>query len=57
MSQQQLADLADVAKITIQRIENAKFRVTIDVMLSLAKALNLPLSELADFSIPKEKNK
>lgn len=42
LSQQQLADLADVAKITIQRIENAKFSVTLDVIISLAKALNLP---------------
>lgn len=52
-SQQQLADIADVAKITIQRIENAKYSVTLDVMISLAKALKIPLKELNDFKIKK----
>lgn len=55
LSQQQLADLADVDKKTIQRIENTKFRVTLDVLLSLAKGLKIPLIELIDFSVPKEK--
>lgn len=49
LSQQQLADIADVAKITVQRIENAKFTVTLDVMVSLARALKVPMRELADF--------
>ena len=53
LSQQDLADIADVAKITIQRIENAKFTVTLDVMVSLSKALKLPLKELTDFKIKK----
>jgi transcriptional regulator with XRE-family HTH domain len=48
-SQQQLADIADVAKITVQRIENAKFTVTLDVMISLARALKMPLKELTNF--------
>ena len=46
MSQQELANKADLAKITIQRIENAKFRATIDVLISIAKALEISLSEL-----------
>ncbi len=54
-SQQKLADIADVAKITIQRIENAKFTVTLDVMVSLAKALKIPLKELVNFKSSKEK--
>jgi len=49
LSQQNLADIADVAKITIQRIENAKFTVTLDVMVSLSKALKIPLKDLVDF--------
>lgn len=53
LSQQQLADIADVAKITVQRIENAKFTVTLDVMVSLAKALKVPMRELADFKTKK----
>jgi transcriptional regulator with XRE-family HTH domain len=48
-SQQQLADIADIAKITIQRIENAKFTATLDVLISISKALKIPLKELLDF--------
>jgi len=55
LSQQNLADIADVAKITIQRIENAKFTVTLDVMVSIAKALKIPLRELTDFKVKREK--
>ncbi len=54
MSQQELADLADVAKITVQRIENAKFTVTLGVLISLANAMKISLSELLDFPLPKD---
>lgn len=50
MSQQELADYADVSKMTVHRIETAQFSATLDVLLSLTKALKLPLSELV--SIP-----
>ena len=46
MSQQELADYADVAKMTVHRIETAQFSATLDVLLSLAKALKIPLPEL-----------
>ena len=46
MSQQELGDYADVAKMTVHRIETAQFSATLDVLLSLAKALNVPLYEL-----------
>ena len=49
LSQQELADLADVAKITVQRIENAKYTVTLDVLISLSNALEMPLSRLLDY--------
>ena len=49
MSQQQLADTADIAKITIQRIENAKYSSTLDMLITLSKALKIPLKELTDF--------
>jgi DNA-binding XRE family transcriptional regulator len=49
LSQQNLADAADLAKITIQRIENAKYSATIDVLVSIASALKISLSELVDF--------
>ena len=54
MSQQELADIADVAKITVQRIENAKFTVTLGVLISFANAMEISLSELLDFPLPKD---
>jgi len=49
MSQQDLAHAADVAKITIQRIENAKYSSTLDMLITLSKALKVPLKDLMDF--------
>lgn len=57
LSQQELADLADLAKKTIQRIENGHAAATNDVMISIARALNISLKELVDFNLPKEKRK
>ncbi|TGE09952.1 helix-turn-helix domain-containing protein [Hymenobacter fodinae] len=48
-SQQELADHADIAKATIQRIEQAKFSVTLDVLVSLAQALQIRLKDIMDF--------
>lgn len=56
-SQQALADLADLAKSSIQRFENAEMNPTLDALLSIANALEMPLHELMNFSIPKEKAK
>jgi len=49
MSQQELADAAGISKITIQRIENAKYSVTLDTLISMAEGLSIPLKKLADF--------
>ena len=49
LSQQELADIADVAKITVQRIENAKFTVTLDVLISLSNAMEISLKDMFDF--------
>ena len=49
-SQQALANYADVAKLTTQRIEHAKGAPTLDVLVSLGRALQLPLRELMDFA-------
>ena len=49
MSQQELADTAEISKITIQRIENAKYSVTLDTPISIAEALNVPLKKLVDY--------
>lgn len=49
LSQQELADYADVSKLTIQRIELAKSSATLDILLSLANALKLSVRDLMDF--------
>ncbi len=46
LSQQALADMADVSKLTIQRLELAKFSVTLDILISLTRAFEIPLGEL-----------
>jgi transcriptional regulator with XRE-family HTH domain len=51
ISQQHLADIANVSKLTIQRIERAKYSVTLDTLVSISKALEIPLRELLDFEI------
>ena len=45
-SQQELADYANIDKMTVHRIETARMAATIDVLLSLTKALGLPLPQL-----------
>lgn len=57
LSQQELADLTDMAKTSIQRFENAKMSATIDTLVSISKALDIPMRELMDFSFPKESTK
>ena len=57
LSQQELADLADLAKKTITRIENGNATATNDVMISLARGLAISLKDLVDFPLPKEKKK
>ena len=56
LSQQELADLADLARKTIVRIENGD-STTFDVMVSLARGLEISLEELVRFSVPKERKK
>ena len=49
LSQQDLAHDADIAKITIQRIENAKYSTTLDMLITISKALKIPLKDLLNF--------
>ena len=46
MTQHELADEADVSWSTIIRIEKGKIAATVDVLASVARALQLPLWEL-----------
>lgn len=57
LSQQQLAHLADVAKRTIIRVENGNATATNDLMISLARGLEIVPKDLMDFPLPKEKRK
>jgi transcriptional regulator with XRE-family HTH domain len=47
-----MADYADVVKLTIQWIEHAKDAPTLDMLVSLARALLMSLPELLDFAEP-----
>jgi len=49
-SQQALADVADVSKPTIYRIETARYSATLDVLASLAQGLEISLGELVTFA-------
>jgi transcriptional regulator with XRE-family HTH domain len=51
-SQQVLADVCDVSKPTIYRLETARYSVTLDVLASLAQGLEISLSELMQFPVP-----
>lgn len=46
MTQHELADEADVSWSTIIRIEKGRIAATIDVLASVARALQMPLWEL-----------
>ncbi len=45
-SQQVLADTADIAKSTVQRIEKGELNPTVTVLAKIALAMNMNLSEL-----------
>ena len=47
-SQQQLADLANVEQSTIKRIELRQLAPTLDLLISLSRALALEVRELVD---------
>lgn len=49
MSQQDLADKADIDKKTIQRIENGRMNPSLDTLVSISKAFEITLSKLLEF--------
>lgn len=49
-SQQELADVADITKKTVYRIETAQTAPTLDVLVCLAEGMEIPLRELVDFA-------
>ncbi|MGI4872611.1 MAG: helix-turn-helix domain-containing protein [Janthinobacterium lividum] len=55
-SQQELADVADITKKTVYRIETAQTSPTLDVLACLAEGLEMPLRDLMDFNYQGEVN-
>ena len=49
LSQMQLADLIDISRTHMSRIENNDCAVSLDVIFSIAKALNIPVHKLFEF--------
>jgi DNA-binding XRE family transcriptional regulator len=52
MSQQELADLSEISKKTIQRIENGRLNPSLDTLLCIASGFKIEFRSLADFSVP-----
>ncbi len=50
-SQQALADVADITKKTVYRIETAQTSPTLDVLTCLAEGLEISLPELLHFGV------
>ena len=50
LSQQALADEADISWPTVQRVEAGNQSATLEVLAALAQALGISLKELVDFS-------
>lgn len=53
LSQQKLADMANINKGTIRTIENGLNGVSIDVLISIAIALEVPITDIVNFKIEK----
>ncbi|MEV1177100.1 helix-turn-helix transcriptional regulator [Nonomuraea sp. NPDC049784] len=52
LTQEQLGELADVDRKTINRIENGMYSPHLDKVFQIADALDLPARELFDWSNP-----
>lgn len=49
LTQMQLAEKADISKNHMQRIETATASCTLDTLIDIAEALNIPLVKLFEF--------
>ncbi|WP_165699282.1 helix-turn-helix domain-containing protein [Hymenobacter jejuensis] len=47
-SQAEVADVANIAKTTLQRIEQGKVSATLDVLIRICRALGISMTELMD---------
>lgn len=48
LTQEALADYAEISRPTVQRIEKGQAAPTLEVLLSLASVLQVPIRELVD---------
>ena len=53
MTQQQLADQVGVTRQTINAVEAGKYSPSLEVAFRIARAFNVPLEEVFQFSEPK----
>ena len=49
MTQLQLAEKANISRNHVQRIENATSACSLDTLMDIAEALNIPLKKLFEF--------
>lgn len=49
MTQIQLAEKADISRTYMQKIETAACSCTLDTLIDIAEALNIPLKKLFEF--------
>lgn len=49
LSQQALADIANIGKTTVLRIENGRQSPTLEMLITLSEALEIPFAELMKF--------
>ena len=49
MTQMQLAERANISRNHLQRIETAACSCTLDTLIEIAQALNIPLKKLFEF--------
>ncbi len=48
ISQEQLADLAEITRLTIGKVEAGSYSMSVDILLSISRALEVPLNELVN---------
>lgn len=51
LSQMQLAEKVEISRTHMSRIENNDCAVSLDVIFSIAKALDIPVSKLFEFRL------
>lgn len=49
LSQMQLADIIDISRTHMSRVENSDCAVSLDVIFNVAKALDVPVFKLFEF--------